>query len=341
MESLPTNYSDLLAGLRTSIRETRLRAVVTVNTHLLGLYWNIGHIILTEQEKLGWGSRVIEQLSKDLKSEFPDMEGLSVRNLKYMRKFAADYSETSIVQQPVAQLSWSHHVILMDKVKDADERNFYVRKAVENGWSRNILAIQIKSGNFHRSGKAVTNFKNQLPEAQSELAQQIIKDPYIFDFLSLSDQYHEKDLEDALTGHITKFLLELGAGFAFVGRQYHIEIGESDFYIDLLFYHLKLRSYIVIELKTGKFIPEYAGKLNFYLSVVDDVLKSSDDQPSIGLLICRDKDKVIAEYALKDINKPIGVSEYRITESIPANLKGKLPTIEELEKELKTMSEKL
>lgn len=340
MEFLPTNYLDVLSGLSTSIRETRLRAVVSVNTHLLQLYWKIGHIILTEQEKLGWGSGVIDQLSKDLKAEFPDMAGLSVRNLKYMRKFSAEYSESSIVQQPVAQLSWSHHIILMDKVKNADMRNFYIQMTVDNGWSRNVLATQIDSENYERSGKAITNFRHQLSETQSELAQQITKDPYIFDFLSLSDQYHEKDLEDALTNHITKFLLELGAGFAFVGRQYHVEVGESDFYLDLLFYHLKLRSYIVVELKTGQFIPEYAGKLNFYLSVVDDTLRSTDDQPSIGLLICRDKDKVIAEYALKDINKPIGVSEYRITDSIPNNLRGKLPTIEELEKELEGRSRK-
>jgi predicted nuclease of restriction endonuclease-like (RecB) superfamily len=340
MEFLPTNYLDVLSGLSTSIRETRLRAVVSVNTHLLQLYWKIGHIILTEQEKLGWGSGVIDQLSKDLKAEFPDMAGLSVRNLKYMRKFSAEYSESSIVQQPVAQLSWSHHIILMDKVKDTDKRNFYIQMTIDNGWSRNVLATQIDSENYERSGKAITNFRYQLSETQSELAQQITKDPYIFDFLSLSDQYHEKDLEDALTNHITKFLLELGAGFAFVGRQYHVEVGESDFYLDLLFYHLKLRSYVVIELKTGQFIPEYAGKLNFYLSVLDDTLRGRDDQPSIGLLICRDKDKVIAQYALKDINKPIGVSEYRITDSIPNNLRGKLPTIEELEKELEGRSRK-
>lgn len=335
MELLPTNYSDLLAGLRASIRNSRLEAAVSVNAKLLHLYWNIGFTIFNEQQKLGWGSKVIDQLSKDLRTDFPDMEGLSVRNLKYMRKFSLEYTASQIVQPSVAQLSWSHHVILMDKVKDLNERSFYIQKVIENGWSRDMLAVQIKSQNFQRTGKAISNFERRLPDVHSDLAQQITKDPYIFDFLSLRDEHHEKDLEDALTTHITKFLIELGAGFAFVGRQYHIEVGESDYYIDLLFYHLKLRSYVVIELKTGKFIPEYAGKLNFYLSVVDDVLKTSEDHPSIGLLICRDKDRVIAEYALKDINKPIGVSEYRITDSIPSDLKGKLPTIEELEKELR------
>jgi len=224
----------------------------------------------------------------------------------------------------------------MDRLEQPELREFYMAKSLENGWSRDVLSLQIKSGLHQRQGKAITNFKNQLPAPQSDLAQQLTKDPYLFDFLTLREDYQEKDLENALTDHITKFLLELGAGFAYVGRQYHLEVSQQDFYLDLLFYHLKLRAYIVIELKRGAFKPEYVGKLNFYLSVVDNQVKTELDQPSIGLLICQDKDKVIAEYALKDINKPIGISEYRLTDHIPANLKGTLPTIEDLERELQT-----
>jgi len=231
-------------------------------------------------------------------------------------------------------LPWAHQVILLDKVKDKPEREFYIQKALENGWSRDVLSLQIKSNLYQRQGGSLTNFEQKLPTPQSDLARQLLKDPYIFDFLTLTEDYQEKDLESALTQHITKFLLELGAGFAFVGRQYHLEVGGQDFYLDLLFYHLKLRCYVVIELKKGKFLPEYAGKLNFYLSVVDDVLRTEQDQPSIGLLICQDKNKVVAEYALKNINKPIGVSEYQLTEAIPENLKGSLPSIEDLEREL-------
>lgn len=219
-------------------------------------------------------------------------------------------------------------------MKDKPEREFYIQKALENGWSRDVLSLQIKSNLYQRQGGSLTNFEQKLPTPQSDLARQLLKDPYIFDFLTLTEDYQEKDLESALTQHITKFLLELGAGFAFVGRQYHLEVGGQDFYLDLLFYHLKLRCYVVIELKKGKFLPEYAGKLNFYLSVVDDVLRTEQDQPSIGLLICQDKNKVVAEYALKNINKPIGVSEYQLTEAIPENLKGSLPSIEDLEREL-------
>jgi predicted nuclease of restriction endonuclease-like (RecB) superfamily len=228
--------------------------------------------------------------------------------------------------------------VLFDKVKEATERNFYAHKALENGWSRDILSLQIKSNLYQRQGGSLTNFEQKLPSPQSDLAQQALKDPYIFDFLSLTEKYQEKELEAALTGHITKFLLELGAGFAFVGRQYHLQVGDQDFYVDLLFYHLKLRCYVVIELKKGKFLPEYAGKLNFYLSVVDDKVRTEHDQPSIGLLICQDKNQFVAEYALKDVNKPIGVSEYQLTEAIPDNLKSSLPSIEELEREFKSPS---
>jgi predicted nuclease of restriction endonuclease-like (RecB) superfamily len=333
---LPTDYFKFLDELKAEIRNARLRASMAVNTELLQLYWFIGKTILEQQEKAKWGAKIIDQLGTDLRSDFPDMQGLSRRNLLYMRKFAELYPDKSIVQQAVAQLPWSHHIILMDKVKQAEERLFYMQKALENGWSRDILSLQIQSNLYKRQGKAISNFEARLPSPQSDLAQQFTKDPYLFDFITLAEDYQEKDLENALTDHITKFLLELGAGFAFLGRQYHLEVDNQDFYVDLLFYHVKLRCYVVIELKRGKFLPEFAGKLNFYLSVVDDQLRTEFDQPSIGLLICQDKNKVIAEYALKDVNKPIGISEYKLTESIPKNLKGTLPTIADIERELQS-----
>ncbi len=333
-QTLPDNYVQLLDELKAKIRQARLRATIAANAELLQLYWTIGKVILTQQQQAGWGAKIIDRLAADLRSDFPEMQGLSRRNLLYMRKFAEAFPDPEFVQRPVAQLPWSHHLILLEKTKQPEARQFYMAKAFEHGWSRDILSLQIKAGLYERQGKAITNFEDRLPTPQSDLAQQMTKDPYLFDFLTLREDYQERDLEHALTSHITKFLLELGAGFAFVGRQYHLEVSDQDFYLDLLFYHLKLRCYVVIELKRGKFLPEYAGKLNFYLSVVDAQLKTEADQPSIGLLICQDKDKVIAEYALKDINKPIGISAYQLTESIPNDLKGTLPTIEDLEREL-------
>ncbi len=334
MQDLPEAYPQILEGIKTEIRQARIKAVLSANAHMLALYWQIGKTILEQQEKANWGDKVTERLANDLKREFPDMKGLSRRNLNYMRQFASIYSDFTIVQQPAAQLPWGHHMLLIDRVKAKQERNFYMQKTIENGWSRDILSLQIKSGLHARQGSAITNFIATLPAPQSDLAQQVFKDPYIFDFLTMSDDYHEKDLEKGLIDHIAKFLVELGAGFAYVGRQYHLEVGEDDYYIDLLFYHLKLRCYVVIELKKGKFQPEFAGKLNFYLSVVDDKLRHPSDQKTIGLLICQDKNKIAAEYALRDINKPIGITEYQLTSAIPENLKGSLPTIEELEKEL-------
>ncbi len=339
MQTLPETYPQILEGVKAEIRQARLKAVLSANAHMLALYWQIGKTILEQQEKANWGDKVTERLAEDLKQEFPDMKGFSRRNLNYMRQFASTYPGFTIVQRPVAQLPWAHHVVLMDKVKDEQQRSFYTQKALENGWSRDILSLQIKSALYARQGSAITNFTATLPAPQSDLAQQVFKDPYIFDFLTMSDDYHERDLEKGLIDHIAKFLVELGAGFAYVGRQYHLEVGEDDYYIDLLFYHLKLRCYVVIELKKGKFQPEFAGKLNFYLSVVDDTLRHPADQKTIGLLICQDKNKIAAEYSLRDINKPIGVSEYQLTSAIPENLKGSLPTIEELEKELEQKPE--
>lgn len=264
------------------------------------------------------------------------MQGLSPRNLKYMRQFALAYPNLEFVQASLAQITWYHHITLLTKVKDETQRLFYSQEVQKNGWSRDIMVAHIDNGYFARKGKAISNFKATLPPIQSDLAQQLTKDPYIFDFLTLTSEFQEKDLENALTNHITKFLLELGAGFAFLGKQYHLEVDKQDFYIDLLFYHTKLHCYFVIELKTGKFLPEYAGKLNFYLSLIDEKLRIETDQPSIGLLICQDKNKVVAEYSLKDVNKPIGISEYKLTESIPTNLKGTLPTIQSIETELQS-----
>ncbi|HWZ05125.1 MAG TPA: PDDEXK nuclease domain-containing protein [Mucilaginibacter sp.] len=367
---LENAYTSTIAQIKTEIETARLKAAISVNQHLLLLYWKIGNIILQQQNSEGWGSSVIDRLSNDLRKEFPDMKGTSARNLRYMKAFAEAFPEfipttaseqekailqppvaklnneinlqpavakiisDQFVQQVVAQIPWAHNVAILDRVKNSDERLFYAQKTFENGWSRNILIHQIESKLYHRQGKAISNFVQTLPSYQSDLAKEMLKDPYKFDFLNLSEEYFEKDLEDALVNHITKFLLELGAGFSYVGRQYHLEIGGEDFYIDLLFYHLKLRSYVVIELKTGKFIPEYASKLNFYLSAVDDILKHKNDNPTLGILICKERNKIIAEYSLRDINKPIGVAEYELTQSIPENLKGSLPTIEEIENEL-------
>jgi len=333
-EIIPEGYADLLNDLKTRIRSAQIKAAVSVNRELIFLYWQIGHEILQRQNKLGWGAKVIDRLAKDLRKAFPDMKGFSPRNLKYMRSFAEAYPDKEIVQQAAAQIPWFHHCVLMDKIKNKIEREWYIRMAVENGWSRNVLVHQIESGLYQRQGKAATNFGRTLAPPQSDLAEQTLKDPYLFDFLGLGKQAAEREMEKELLVHIREFLLELGVGFAFVGSQYHLEVGETDFYIDLLFYHLKLRAYVVIELKVGKFVPEYAGKMNFYLSAVDDLLRHSDDQPSVGIILCKTRDEVVAEYALRDLKKPIGVAGYQLTRMLPKKLKTSLPTIAELEAEL-------
>ena len=338
------DYADFLQSLKSRIATAQTKAALAVNRELVLLYWNIGREILERQENQGWGAKVVDQLSRDLRSAFPEMKGFSTRNLKYMRALAETYHNEQFVQQAVAQIPWGHNVRILDNVKSPEEREFYIHKTIENGWSRDVLVWQIESKLFERQGKAVTNFELTLPKPQSDLAHQLLKDPYNFDFLTLHDDAVERDLENALIANIQKFLLELGVGFAFVGRQYHLEIGGQDFYIDLLFYHLKLRCFVVIELKTGEFKPEFAGKMNFYLSAVDDLLKHEKDEPSIGLILCKSKNKFIAEYALRDLQKPIGVSEMQILQALPENLKGSLPTIEELElglKIYKTLNRKL
>lgn len=262
------------------------------------------------------------------------MKGFSTRNLKYMRKFAEEYPDFEFVQEVLAQLTWYHNVTLLDKISDKQTRMFYFKNAQEYGWSRNVMVMQIEAGLHERQGRAITNFKDKLPSAQSDLAHYTLKDPYIFDFLSIGKEAHEREVETALCAHMEKFLLELGAGFAFVGRQHHLEVAEQDFYIDLLFYHLKLRCFVVIELKDKGFKPEYAGKMNFYLSAVDDLVKHENDQPSIGLILCKTKNNVLAEYTLRDMTKPIGLAEYRLEDALPEDIKTALPTIEELESEL-------
>ncbi|BET28312.1 PDDEXK nuclease domain-containing protein [Wolbachia pipientis] len=333
-------YTEFLEQLKEQIAISRYKAARTVNKELLLLYHYIGTQILEKQKSQGWGSKVIEQLSRDLKAEFPEMKGFSTRNLKYMRQFAGEYQDIEFVQQLVAQLPWGHNVFLMDLVRDKEARLFYIKEAIEHGWSRNIMVMQIELGLHKRQGKAITNFKEKLPSPQSDLAHYTLKDPYIFDFLSIGKDAHEREVEKGLVGHMEKFLLELGEGFAFVGRQFHLDVGDEDFFVDLLFYHLKLRCFIVIELKDNKFKPEYAGKMNFYLSAVDDLLKHETDQPSVGLILCKSKNDVLAKYTLKDMTKPIGLAEYRITESLPENIKTALPTIEELEAELSKVSDK-
>jgi predicted nuclease of restriction endonuclease-like (RecB) superfamily len=331
------NYQTWLNQLKADIRAAQQRSVLAVNQELIKLYWRIGKDILQRQLDQGWGAKVIEQLANDLRQAFPDLKGFSRTNLLYMRSFAenwADFEQNPIVQQAVGQIPWGHNLVLLTKLNEPQARLDYARLCIEHGWSRNVLQHQIESGLLQRQGKATTNFNNTLPQAQSELAQQTLKDPYVFDFLNLEAEARERDLEKALTQHISQFLLELGAGFAFVGKQVPLEVGGQDFYIDLLFYHLKLRCYLVIELKTGDFKPEHTGQLSFYLTAVDEQLKSAQDTPTIGLLLCKNRNKLIAEYALRDNSKPIGIAEYQLAQALPHDLEDKLPSIETIEQAL-------
>jgi predicted nuclease of restriction endonuclease-like (RecB) superfamily len=331
----PEGYDEFLQNLKQRIRTAQVKAVFAVNRELILLYWQIGRGILQRQREAGWGAKIIERLAADLHREFPGMTGFSRTNLLYMRAFAAAWPEEPFVQQVVGQIPWGHNLRILDLVKTPQERQWYIYRAIEHGWSRNVLVHQIESGLYRRQGKALTNFQATLPAPQSELAQQVLKDPYNFDFLTLTEDAREKELESGLLEHLRKFLLELGVGFAFVGSQYPLEIGGEDFKLDLLFYHIRLRCFVVIDLKMGPFKPEHAGKMNFYLAAIDDLLRHQDDQPSIGIILCKSKNAIIAEYALHDATKPIGVSEYRLTTSLPSNLRGNLPTIKELEAELK------
>jgi len=349
-------YSSLLADLKTRIHTAQTRAAVSVNREMIGLYWEIGRMISERQDTEGWGAKVIDRLAADLKNELPEVKGFSARNLNRMKAFYTEYPfmpETvtsaqlpenigeAILPQPVAKLAetsldlpWGHNLLLIENVKDLDHRLWYMHQTIEQGWSRDVLKLHIKSRAHERQGGAITNFKQTLPSPQSDLAQQSLKDPYVFDFLTLAEPFRERELETALVRHLQDFLIELGVGFAFVGRQYRIEVGDDDFYIDLLFYHLKLRCYVVIELKSGAFKPEHAGKLNFYLNIVNKKLRHENDNPTIGLILCQEKKRVVAEYALRGLDKAIGVSEYELTRTLPKTIKGSLPEIEELEAEL-------
>ena len=331
---LPTDYAPWLATLKTRIHAAQQRASLAVNRELVSLYWQIGRDILERQRNEGWGAKIIERLAQDLRSAFPNIKGFSPRNLKYMRAFAEAWPDAEFVQQSAAQLPWFHLCTLIDKVKTPDARNWYLAKAINHNWSRNILVMQIESRLLERSGQAVTNFPASLPKPQSDLARESLKDPYRFDFLGLTDDAQERDIEHALVKHVTEFLLELGAGFAFVGRQVLLDVGGEEFIIDLLFYHLKLRCYVVIELKGGKFKPEHLGQLGFYLTAVDRQVKSEHDNPTIGLLLCKSKNKIVAEYALGDKSQPMGIAEFKLLDSLPAELQTSLPSIEAIEQAL-------
>ncbi len=352
---LPADYAGLLADIKQQVRHAQTRAVLAVNAELIRLYWEIGALIDSRQKKEGWGTGVIPRLARDLHNELPEEKGFSERNIKRMLAFYREYPHLVFVPQSVAQiesdpkgpqaaalfpadliqsLPWGHHAELIAKVKNPDTRRWYMQASLANGWSRTILVMQIETAAHKRQGRATTNFAKRLPSPDSDLVQQTLKDPYLFDFLTLESGFHERELETGLIAHLEKFLLELGQGFAFVGRQYHLDIGDQDFYIDLLFYHLKLRCYVVIDLKRGDFKPEFSGKMNFYCSVVDDRLRHETDKPTIGLILCQQPNRVLAEYALRGVDKPIGVSSFELTRALPESLESSLPTIEQIEREL-------
>lgn len=335
-EILGKEYSVFLKDLKAKVKSAQLKAAVKVNTELVTLYWEIGQSIHQKQEKLGWGAKTIETLSRDLGREFPDMKGFSSRNLKYMLKFARAYPNPEIVHQLGAQIPWKHNILLLERVKEENARIWYINKIIENGWSRSVLEVWIDNDLYGREGKGINNFEQIMAPYDSDLAKEITKDPHNFEFLTLRDQFNEKELEEGLFNHLQSFLLEMGDGFAFVGRQKHLNVGGQDFYIDMLFYHLKARCYVVVELKATAFKPEYVGKLNFYLSAVDDFIRHPEDKPTIGLLICKDKNKVVAEYAVKNVTSPINISDFKakIEESLPQELKKTLPAIEDIEREL-------
>jgi predicted nuclease of restriction endonuclease-like (RecB) superfamily len=333
----PDNYDAVLNALKQRIRQAQLRAALAVNQELILLYWYIGSEILDRQQAEGWGTKVVERLARDLKSEFPDVKGFSRTNLLYMRAFAEAYPDEQIVQRTVGRIPWRHNIALIDKLKRPEERLWYAQQALENGWSRDILAMQIETNLYGRQGGAITNFDRTMPDLDSEIAQQLTKDPYNFDFISLTGKAKEQDLEKALVERIRDFLLELGVGFAFVGNQYPIVVDRKEYRLDLLFYHTKLHCYVVIDLKMGEFEPEYSGKMNFYVSAVDKLLCTTGDSRTIGIILCRSRSQTIVEFALQDLDKPIGVASYLLREDLPTELQGSLPTIAQLEVEMATI----
>jgi predicted nuclease of restriction endonuclease-like (RecB) superfamily len=352
------DYQNWLKTIKQKIHATRMKVALAANGELIALYYEIGAQIVDRESHAQWGSGFIDAFSHDLRAAFPDLGGFSSKNLRYCRAFFRFYCDPAIWQQAVAKLRdapwagtetelsallasipWGHTIQIFTKCGSVAEARFYIDQTLEQGWSRDVLALQLKSNLYARAGKAVTNFARTLPSPQSDLAQQTLKDPYTFDFMAMTAPFNERDVERQLTQHITQFLLELGKGFAFIGRQYPLEVAGNDYFIDLLFYHVTLKCYVVVELKNRKFIPEYAGKLNFYLSAVDSLLKRADDQPTIGLLLCRDKNNIEVEFSLRDMNKPMGVSEYTLVEALPDNLKGALPTVEEIENDLQKLQQ--
>ena len=327
-------YTTFLIDIKNKIKLSQQKAFSSVNQEMIILYFNIGSAIETRQKELGWGAKVIDKLSLDILKEFPDMKGFSTRNIKLMVQFYKEYCLEDFVQLPVAQIPWTHNIILIQKIKDKNLRYWYMQKVLENGWSKDILSLMIKNEIHQREGNLVSNFKDILPQNDSDLVQQSFKDPYLFDFLTITEPFKERELENSLIKNMEKFLIELGSGFAFVGRQYKLEVGNDEFYIDLLFYHLKLRCFVVVELKKGKFKPEYSGQVNFYCSAVDSVLAQKDDKPTIGLILCQEKNEIVAEYSLRNMSQPIGISEYQLTEVLPKEFESSLPTIEMIENEL-------
>lgn len=332
--AMVSDYPGLLAEIKSRVQSAQTRAALAVNAELVRLYWEIGRLIVQRQQLEGWGARVIDRLAQDLKAAFPSMRGFSSSNLKYMRFFAEQCPDCVIGQQAADQLPWFHVVTLLTQLEDPPTRAWYAEQAIAHGWSRTTLQLNIKNQLMQRQGQAVSNFPHRLQDVDAGRAQQALKDPYLFDFLGLGDEAHERDIEDALIRHITRFLLELGAGFAFVGRQFRLEVGGDEFFIDLLFYHTRLKCYVVVELKASAFKPEHAGQLNFYLAAVDAQVKAQDDKPTIRLLLCKTQNRVVAEYALSGIDKPIGVAEYQLVRALPEPLDTSLPTIEAIEAEL-------
>lgn len=338
--AIPPEYADWLADIKARVVSARQRAALAANAELVMLYWQVGNEILQRQRTANWGDKVLDRLASDLRDAFPEMKGFSLANLKFMRALAQAWPDAAIGQQAVSQLPWGHNVILLTKLKDPAQRLRYAEQALAGGWSRSTLEANIRDRLLERHGKAVTNFKARLPAPQSQLAHDTLKDPYLFDFLGLGNKARERAIETGLVRHVTRFLLELGSGFAFVGRQYRLEVEGDEFFIDLLFYHTRLKCYVVVELKATEFKPEHAGQLNFYLTAVDRQVKSPDDKPTIGLLLCKTRKRTVAEYALSGIDKPIGVAEYRLLRDLPQSLTTSLPTVEQLESELGTVDSK-
>lgn len=333
LETTPSEYNEWLVSLKRQIQTAQQRAALAINQELVQLYWDIGTGILMRKKQHGWGAKVIRRLSDDLRREFPEIKGFSVRNLDYMCLFAASWTRDEIAQAPLAQLPWYHLSTLQSKLSTKKERLQYAQLAVQHGWSRNVLVHQIELRTAERIGAAQNNFAAVLPPQQSDLVRESLKDPYKLDFLELSADVRERELEHALVSRLSDFLLELGTGFAFVGKQVHLEVGGEDFYIDLLFYHIKLHCYVVIELKTSDFKPEHLGQLGFYVTAVDEQMCSSQDAPTIGLLLCKNKNRVVAEYALRDANRPLGISKYELTSALSDEWKSSLPSVEDIERE--------